>query len=192
MSSRAFGAQAAARRLRSCRRIAVLGSGGSGKSTAAREIARILSLPLLHLDGLYWLPGWQPRPDAEWAALQRQLAAEDRWIMDGNYGRTLEIRLSRADGVLFLDLPRRICLWRALWRSVRLYGRERPDLGQGCLEHLDFEFLRWIWGFPRSTRGKLVAAREAAPEGQVWAVPKTPREVRSLISELRAESGARS
>jgi adenylate kinase family enzyme len=186
MRSSRFDAGAAARRLASSHRIAVLGCGGTGKSTAAREIAGILGLPLVHLDALHWLPGWQARPEAEWEGLQRELVAKDRWIMDGNYSRTLEIRLRRADAVLFLDLPRRIALWRAFWRSVRLYGRVRPDLGEGCPEHIDVEFLRWIWDFPRRTRGKLVAARDAAPKGQVWLVPRTTRDVRRLLSELRA------
>ncbi len=186
MRAATFDAKAAAERLRQCSRIAVLGSGGAGKSTASRVLAQTLGLPLWHLDALYWLPGWQARPNAEWASMQRELVQADRWIVDGDYQRTLAIRLERADGVLFLDLPRLICLRRAAWRAIRLYGRVRPDIGEGCPEHLDLEFFAWIWSFPRRTRGRLLAARDAAPREQIWVVPRSPREVRQLLSELQA------
>ncbi len=186
MRRTSFDADIAARALLSCRRIAVLGSGGAGKSTVARAIAARVGLPLHHLDRLYWLPGWQATPDPDWEALQRELVREERWMVDGNYSRTLAIRLDRADGVLLLDLPRRVCLWRAFWRSMRLYGKVRPDLGAGCPEHFDLEFLAWIWAFPRRTRGKLLAAKRAAPPGQAWVVPRTAREVRRLIRAIEA------
>lgn len=188
MSRRPYDGRAAAQALLSCRRIVVLGSGGAGKSTVARAIATRLRLPLHHLDRLYWLPGWQARPDGEWETLQRELVQDACWVLDGNYSRTLAIRLDRADGVLFLDLPRRVCAWRAFWRSVRLYGRVRPDLGEACPEHLDVAFLAWIWAFPRRTRGKLLAARDAAPPGQVWIVPRSARDVRRLLAEIAASA----
>lgn len=190
MSRCDFDAKAAARKIGSCSRIVVLGSGGAGKSTAARQIAARLQLPLHHLDRLYWQPGWQARPDAEWEAMQQELVLGERWVIDGNYSRTLGIRLDRADGVLFLDLPRRVCLWRAFWRSVRLHGRVRPDLGPGCPEHLDIEFLAWVWAFPSRTRGQVLAALDAAPSEQIWVVPQSSSQVRSLLEELGTVSRA--
>ena len=173
----------------------MLGSGGAGKSTAAREIASLLGLPLHHLDSLFWQSGWQPTPDREWEKLQQSLVQDESWVIDGNYSRTLALRLNRADGVLFLDLPREICLWRALARSLQSYGRVRADMAAGCPEHLDFEFFAWIWNFPRRSRGTLLAARAAAPASQVWVVPKSAGEVRRLLGQLRwvaaADAGRR-
>ena len=185
-----FDAAGAAQRLAACRRIAVLGSGGAGKSTLSRELAALLDLPLHHLDQLFWLPGWRARADAEWERIQNEIVLAEHWVIDGNYSRTLDIRLARADGVLFLDLPREICLWRAFWRGVRLRGKVRPDLAAGCPEHFDLEFLQWIWRFPLRSRERVLRRRAVAPYGQAWIVVRRPRDVRRLLAALRAARGA--
>lgn len=133
-------------------RIALIGSPGSGKSTLSREIAEALSLPLHHLDALYWRPGWQVTPRDEWRELQEELVSEERWVIDGNYGGTMEVRLQRADTVIILDLPRWLCLWRAVRRAIQFWGRSRSDMAPGCPEKVDREFLRYIWHFPDRQR----------------------------------------
>lgn len=83
------------------RRIMVIGSGGAGKSTFARALAMHTGLPLIHLDRHYWRPGWVPTPDAAWDECVRQLSSADSWIIDGNYSRTLSIRVQRCDAIVF-------------------------------------------------------------------------------------------
>ncbi|MGE3618457.1 MAG: AAA family ATPase [Gemmatimonadales bacterium] len=139
------------------RRVAIIGCGGSGKSTLAVRLGRRLSLPVHHLDRLYWKPGWAPTPAAEWEALQRRLVAEPEWIMDGNYGGTMDVRLDRADTIVFLDLPTRTCLAGALGRYRRYRGRTRPELVPGCDERLTGEYLWWIWTYRRRRRPGIVA-----------------------------------
>ena len=78
------------------------------------------------------------------------------WVMDGNYLRTLPRRLERCDAVLFLDYPRRLCLFRALRRILRWRGRTRPDMAEGCPERLDPAFIRWIWDFHRTQRPRVL------------------------------------
>ncbi|MFD4249666.1 hypothetical protein ACFWQL_08005 [Amycolatopsis thermoflava] len=95
------------------RRVVVLGCGGAGKSTFSRRLGALLDLPVTHLDHVYWQPGWVPLPAGEFAARQRVLVAGERWLLDGNCGGTLEIRLAAADTVILLDPPRRVCLRRA-------------------------------------------------------------------------------
>jgi len=191
MTRRGMDVTAAARSLAACQRILVLGSGGAGKSTAARALAAALDLPLHHLDRLFWRPGWQPTPDAEWAALQVELVRGERWVIDGDYSGTLPIRLGRADGVLLLDLPRTVCIWRVLWRAARHWGRQRADVGEGCPEHVDLAFLRWIWAFPRRSRGTLLKAMASRPPGQVWVVVGTPGDARRLLAAVAAEGQRR-
>jgi adenylate kinase family enzyme len=123
------------------RRLLIIGSGGSGKSTLARHLATALGLPLLHLDRLYWKPGWKEPEPAAWVAHVDELIAGDAWIMDGNYGGTLERRLQRAQMVIWLDLSRWICLWRVLRRRVEYLGQTRPEMPPGCPEHLSLAFL---------------------------------------------------
>jgi adenylate kinase family enzyme len=138
------------------KRVLVIGTGGSGKSTVARRLAQRTALPLIHLDAHYWRPGWQPTPPDEWHAKVHQILRGQTWIIDGNYGGTLDLRLAACDTVIFLDLPRIVCLWRVLKRQVRYLGRTRPELSPGCPERLSWEFLTWIWTYPSRRRGDIL------------------------------------
>ena len=130
-------------------RVVILGNAGAGKSTLATRLAAIIGAPVVHLDAHFWQPGWQPTPRDAWAERVRALAAHESWIMDGNYAATLGVRLSRADTVVVLDLPRAQCVYRVVRRGLLERGRSRSDLAVGCREQLpDREFLRWIWRFP--------------------------------------------
>ncbi len=137
-------------------KILVIGSGGSGKTTFARRLAARTGLPLIHLDALYWRPGWEPTPADEWRTTVEALVRRDAWIMDGNYGGTLDIRLEACDAVVFLDIPRLVCLWRVLKRRLRYGGQVRAELPVGCLERLSWEFLQWIWTYPARRRGAML------------------------------------
>jgi adenylate kinase family enzyme len=136
----------------------VIGCGGAGKSTFARELATRTGLPLIHLDREFWKPGWVPTPPDEWDEHLSRLSSADAWIMDGNYGRTLTTRLQRCDAVVFFDLPRVICLQGIFKRWLRSQFKRRPDLPEGCAEQLDVEFVRWVWDYPRNSRPRIVAA----------------------------------
>jgi len=136
----------------SIRRIALIGSPGSGKSTLAREIGVALGLPVYHLDRLYHRPGWVQTPRAEWVALQEELVGREEWIIDGNYRSTLPLRVNAADAIIFLDLPRLVCLWRVVRRTFQYRNRSRPDMAEGCPERLNREFLSFVWGYPERDR----------------------------------------
>lgn len=140
------------------RRVLVIGISGAGKSTFARELARRTRLPLIHLDKEFWRPGWTTTPPPEWRAKVEALAARDTWIMDGNYGGTLDLRLPRADTVLWFDYPRLRCLRQIAWRIATTYGRIRSDLAPGCPEQIDWQFLRFVWNFPAKSRPTIVTA----------------------------------
>lgn len=141
-------------------RVLVIGPPGSGKSTLARAIARRTGLPLIHLDQHYWRSGWI-EPDSEtWAGQVKALASAERWVMDGNYGGTLELRLPRADTVIWLDLPTRLCLWRIGWRALRHRGKVRPDMAQGCPEQLRPDFVLHVLRFRGNSRARIVSRLE--------------------------------
>jgi adenylate kinase family enzyme len=146
------------------RRVLVIGSGGAGKSTFALRIGERLGLPVIHLDRLYWRAGWIETPKHEWATTVERVIADDAWVIDGNYGGTLAARLAACDTVVFLDLPRIVCAWRVVRRAMRFRGRSRPDMSPGCPERLTWEFLRWVWDYPRRTRPQVlreIASRAA-------------------------------
>src|SRR3954449_797337 len=97
------------------RRIVVTGLAGSGKSTFSLALAAKTGLPVIHLDLQFWKPGWVAPSDAEFRERQRAVLAGEAWIADGNYHETLDLRLQRADTVVFLDTPWWLCSRRALW-----------------------------------------------------------------------------
>ncbi|MBI1760547.1 MAG: DNA topology modulation protein [Acidobacteria bacterium] len=172
------------------KRVLVIGSGGAGKSTFAARLARATGLPLLHLDALYWQPGWVEPPKQEWAATVARLLAGERWVMDGNYGGTLEQRLAACDTVVFLDLPRSLCLWRVLKRYVQYRGRTRPDMTPGCPEQLSFEFLSWIWHYPAQRKPKLLARlAQLAPHQQALILQSTAEIERFFQTLSHTHSG---
>ena len=165
-------------------RILVIGSGGSGKSTVAKEIASRLGLPLVHLDALYWHPGWRATEKDVWDRVVRELIDAPRWVMDGNYGRTLEVRLTRCDTVVFLDLPRVTCLWRVLKRRLAFPGRSRPDVAPGCPEQLTWEFLHWIWTYPKRRRPGILRRLAGLRVDQRAIVLSSNRDVRRFLGGL--------
>lgn len=129
-------------------RVAVVGTGGAGKTTFATALAARTGLPVVHLDEHYFRPGWVPTPRPEWRRWQEQRFAATRWIAEGSYSHTLDVRLGRADTVIILAPPAWRCVWSAVWRSVR--NRGRAIQAPGCPERLlifDAGFYRWIGGF---------------------------------------------
>jgi len=137
-------------------RIAIIGSAGTGKSTLARRLGELTGLNVIHLDALYWHPGWVAPPDEEWDTIVEEIASQENWITYGNYGRTMEPRLERADTVVFLDFSRVVCLWRVFKRWLRFRGRSRPDMAPDCQENLTWEFVLWIWNYPKRSRPRVM------------------------------------
>ena len=132
------------------RRIMVVGCGGAGKSTLSVELCRLLGIEVIHLDRLFWKPGWASSENEEFDRKVADAAALPEWIIDGNYIRTMPIRLARADAVIYLDYPRLVCLWGVLVRQLQNRGRTRPDMAEGCPEKVDAEFLSWVWNFKKN------------------------------------------
>ncbi len=166
------------------RRVLVIGPGGAGKSTFARELARRTGLPLIHLDTLYWHSGWVATPNEEWDRIVDELIRRDAWIMDGNYGRTLAMRLAACDTVFFLDSPRMACLWRVLRRQLSYRGRSRPDLAPGCPERLTWEFFWWIWTYKTRRRPGILRQLARLPVGTQAIVLRSKRDIREYLQQL--------
>lgn len=167
---------------RDVRRILIIGAGGAGKSTLARRLGARLGIEVFHLDKLYWRPGWVETPKDEWLKTVEGLAARDSWIMDGNYSGTLEPRLARSDTVIFLDLPRPVCLWRIVRRRLNYHAATRPDMAEGCPEELNAEFVRWVWDYPRKSRPKILAALAAVRETKRIVRLRSRREVERFLA----------
>lgn len=126
-------------------RIAVIGYSAGGKSTLAARLGALYGIEVLHLDRVYFSPGWKQRDPEEAKSLVRAFMAGDSWIIDGNFGGLfLKERLELADRILFLSFNRFSCLFRAVARYFKYRGKTRESVAEGCPEKLDFEFIRWI------------------------------------------------
>ncbi|MFT4198416.1 MAG: hypothetical protein QM601_11005 [Pseudoxanthomonas sp.] len=171
-------------------KLLVIGSSGAGKSTLARRIAELTGLPLIHLDALYWSPGWQVPERAQWRAQVAELVERPAWVMDGNYGDTLPMRLAACDAVVFLDLQRWRCLWRIVRRRVQFHGRGRPDMGPGCPERLSWALVRFVLGYRRTRRpGILRQLALARSQGKAVFVLSRPGQVERFVQALPVPAG---
>lgn len=167
-------------------RIIVIGPSGAGKSTMARELHRLTSIPLVHLDRAFWHPHWQETNRDEWRRVQENMVAGSTWIIDGTYASTLDIRLRAADTVLFLDFPRRIYLGRAVKRWARYRGTTRPDMGEDCPEKIDWEFLRWIWRWNKNERPQVMEQLDGVSTGTQVVRIRTPRQAVRFLRSVEA------
>jgi adenylate kinase family enzyme len=109
--------------------VLVVGLAGAGKSTFSRALSARTGLPLIHLDVHYWKPGWIKPSESEWRDKQGDLLEGPAWIADGNDPESLDLRLERADTVVFLETQWWICAGRAFLRGLRKPVGEMPE---GC------------------------------------------------------------
>lgn len=136
------------------KKIIVIGCPGSGKTTLSKQLSEKLNLPLVHLDVLKWRDGWTSISKEEFDELLQAELEKPSWIIDGNYNRTIPLRLRYCDTVIWLDYPRLTCILGALKRVITNYGKTRPDMGGNCPERFDLEFMTYIWRFNKENRKK--------------------------------------
>ena len=162
----------------------IIGCCGAGKSTLAKELQQRTSLPLIHLDQAYWQPNWTEPDKEEWMAKVEKLASWPRWIIDGNYSSSMEIRLAKADTIIFLDRSTLTCLGRVLRRIFKYYGRVRPDMPAGCKERLNWDFLHYVLIFNRTRRPKIMRMIRERPDGKTLIRLRSNRDVRHFMASV--------
>ena len=133
-------------------RILIIGCSGAGKTTLAKELSQKLGLPLIHLDQLWWTGDWKHVTREEFDSRLAMAVNMDQWIIDGNYSRTIPMRLPKCDTIIYLDFNRWECLLGMFQRVMRYRGKKRPDMGGNCKERFDWEFIKFIWNFNKNNR----------------------------------------
>jgi len=158
------------------RRVVILGRGGAGKSTLARQLAAVTGLPVTELDTLFWQSGLTVPDPGQWQACQAELVRRDAWILDGDlgpYDSALDARLRAADTIIVLNFSILRCAWRTLLR-----GRERAG------------YWRWVRTYRRrSLPGIMEAIRRDAPQAKLY-VLRRPGLARRLLAETGREVGS--
>ncbi|KUP09203.1 ATPase AAA [Bacillus coahuilensis p1.1.43] len=165
-------------------KIMLIGSGGAGKSTFARQLGQTLNIPVYHLDSLLWKPNWVLSTREEQRAIQSELVEKESWVIDGNYSATMDIRLQAADTIIFIDLPAYLCVYRVIKRRFHYHNQTRPDMREGCNERLDLEFVKWVWRFPRDKKPHLIKKlREFEKDKNIY-VLKSKKEVQGFLDTV--------
>jgi adenylate kinase family enzyme len=164
-------------------KVLIIGCGGAGKSTLARKMGEKTGLPVVHLDKLFWHPGWVESTKDEIDEKIYFELEKPQWIMDGNYNRTLPERLKHCDTVIYLDFSRLACLLGVCKRLLTTYGTVRPDMADGCPERFDLDFLKWVWNFNKNKRESYYRMLNEA-EGIETIVLKNRRMVKRFLKTL--------
>ena len=170
------------------KKIQIIGFSGSGKSTLAGTLAERFQLPVLYLDTVFWLPGWEKRPREE----QREILAEflaahpDGWVIDGNYTKNYyKERMEAADLIIFMNFNRWRCLWRVMKRRIQYAGKNRASMTEGCDEKVDLPFIKWvIWDSRRPeplSRFRYISEKYADKFVEL----KNPRQVDEFLSKIQ-------
>jgi len=167
------------------RRVMVIGGPGAGKTTFARRLGELTGLPVTSLDRIYWLPDWTPRPAREGDRLAREAAAGEAWIIEGNYSATFPERLKRVDTIVFLDFGTTMRLRRVVMRTLRHFGRVRPDMAEGCPERFDWGFLKWTANYRNNGRARAERMLATLPKHIRVVRLATPRDVRRFLDGCR-------
>ena len=164
-------------------RIIIIGCGGAGKSTLARQLGEKTGLPVVHLDKLFWHPGWVESTKDEIDVKILEAMQKPQWILDGNYNRTLPMRLEKCDTVIYLDFSRVACLLGVVKRVLTTYGTVRPDMAEGCPERFDWEFLQWVWNFNKNKRKKYYDLLSAQTGKEIY-ILKNRCQVKRFLGQI--------
>ena len=126
------------------KKVIVIGCPGSGKTTFAEKLSKCTGLPLFYLDAIWHKPDRTHISREEYDKIVDEIFKLDEWIIDGNYKRTIEIRIQNCDTVFLFDLPTEVCIQGATERV----GKERYDL-TWLEKEVNPDFLKAIEEFPR-------------------------------------------
>jgi len=180
------------------RRIVVRGTSGSGKTTLARAISASLGIPHVELDGIFHQRGWTPLPDAEFTSRVRAAAADESWVVCGNYRQVAPILFERADTVVLYDLSRPLVMWRVVTRTLSRAARNE-ELWNGNREGLrnvasldpQVSIVAWAWTTHKRRHHDTLEMLSNPPRGDLRMVHLTSaRDERRFYRALEGRTSA--
>ena len=166
-------------------KVLVIGCCGAGKSTLSKKLEKILKLPLIHLDKYYHKPNWEEPEKDEWEQVLRKLVKQKRWIMDGNYADSFDIRFPLADTIIYLDYPSIKCCLRVIKRNIKYFRKKRSDIADGCKERFDLFFLKFVLTFNYKNRENIYNRLENIKTNKEVIILKNDKEVDLFLLKNR-------
>ncbi|MEU8526823.1 topology modulation protein [Streptomyces sp. NPDC048629] len=167
------------------KKVAIVGCGGSGKSYLARELGRILDAPVTHLDAAFYDDEWNERPMERFADLQRELVAQPRWVIDGNYNSTLQIRLEACDTVVLMDASTVAALYGIFSRQIR-HGAGQQ--GNGVHNRINWGVIKYVATYRHKMRPRVMAKIGEFASGRADVVLlSSRRQTRRWLRKVAAE-----
>jgi adenylate kinase family enzyme len=165
-------------------RIVIIGSPGAGKSTLARRLGRNLRINVIHLDRIFWQPGWKEKPKETRIDILEKLVQEKQWIIEGTYISSSEPRLRAADTIIFLETNLFLCLQRVTMQHYKCQGHPRPDLKEGCEDELNLIRVLNVLGFPFRGRRTLEKKLRYYQSKQIIRL-RSSKEVEDFLAKLQ-------
>ena len=161
-------------------RILIIGLQGSGKSTFANKLGQRLNREVIHLDKIYYESGWKhTQTKEEWRQTIRNLVSDQRWIMDGQYNSTLDIRIPAADTIIFFNFSKTVCFYRIF---KRIFNKVQPfDKAEGNFNKISWDLIKKILYFPRQ---ETLAKLEPFKNSKKIFIVKNSREAKNLLDKL--------
>lgn len=172
-------------------KIAIFGNAGSGKTTLAFQLKDALNLPLYHLDQYYWLPNWERGSFEKFQEVHHELCKKEAWILEGSYHKLLPERIEHADIVIFLDMPRYLCLWRVFKRSIVHWRKVIPGNPAQCKQFLFtfkfLEFIQWVWHFNKRSRPVIYGLLDELKGKKHIYILRSQQEVDHFLKKLQEQ-----
>ena len=140
-------------------KILIIGGSGSGKSYLANKLSEKLNIPVLHLDTIFWSPGWVKREKSKFLSDLESFMKNETGIIDGYYESSFLERINWCDTIIFLDFSTFNLLQSVILRFIKIkfLGATRHTIAEGCPEKIDLEFLKWVYSFNKDNREKIVS-----------------------------------
>lgn len=165
------------------KKVLVIGCPGSGKTTLSKSLSGKTGLPLIHLDKIQWTGQWECIRGEDFDRILLEKMQAPCWIIDGNYNRTIPMRLSHCDTVIYLDYPTYVSFFGALKRVISNYGKVRDDMGGNCRERFDLTFFWFILTFNLKNRRRYYKLLESA-EGKNIVILKSRKEADKFLRNI--------